>query len=314
MDCRPDLYRVYGSKVFREAVIRDRLSKSIYDSFLKTIELGRTLDESIAPEVAKVMMQWAIEQGATHYAHWFLPMTNNTACKHDSFFMPSSLGEAKLEFPSKTLVKGEPDASSFPSGGLRETFEARGYTTWDPTSPAFVRDGTLFIPSVFLSYTGEALDQKVPLLKSVEAVNKAGIRFLKFFPKINNVKRVTTCAGAEQEYFIVDRALYKKRMDLQICGRTLLGLLPSKSQQLEDHYMANINLTVSNYMADLDNRLWEIGVPAKTKHNEVAPAQHEVACVYSKVNITTDNNHFHSLNPLQLSNNQYLILLPVALI
>ncbi|OHT13376.1 Glutamine synthetase, catalytic domain containing protein [Tritrichomonas foetus] len=290
MDCRPDLYRVYGSKVFREAVIRERLSKSIYDGFLKTIELGRTLDVSIAPEVAKAMMQWAIEQGATHYAHWFLPMTNNTACKHDSFFVPSSLGEAMLEFPSSTLVRGEPDASSFPSGGLRETFEARGYTTWDPTSPAFVRDGTLFIPSVFLSYTGEALDQKVPLLKSVEAVNKAGLRFLKFFPKLKNVKRVTTCAGAEQEYFIVDRGLYKKRMDLQICGRTLLGLLPSKGQQLEDHYMANINTAISNFMADLDNQLWEIGVPAKTKHNEAAPAQHELAPVYEHVNLASDHN------------------------
>lgn len=289
MDYRPDLYRVFGSKVFRESIVRDRLSKSIYESYLKTFELRKPLDVSIAPEIAKAMMQWAIEQGATHYAHWFLPLTNSTACKHDAFFVPSALGEAMLEFPSNTLVRGEPDASSFPSGGLRATFEARGYTTWDPTSPAFVRDGTLYIPSVFISYNGDALDRKVPLLKSVEAINKAGMRLLKFFPKVS-AKRVQTCAGAEQEYFLVDRELYKKRVDLQICGRTLLGLLPSKTQQLEDHYMANIEERVAKFMADLDLNLWEIGVPAKTKHNEVAPGQHELAPVFETVNLASDHN------------------------
>lgn len=289
IDYRPDLYRVYGSKVFREAIVRERLSKAIYESFLKTFELRKPLDVSIAPEIAKAMMQWAIEQGATHYAHWFLPMTNQTACKHEAFFTPSALGEAMLEFPSDTLVRGEPDASSFPSGGLRATFEARGYTTWDPTSPAFIRDGTLYIPSVFQSYTGEALDRKVPLLKSNEAINKAGLRFLKFFPKVP-CKRVITCAGAEQEYFLVDRDLYKQRMDLHICGRTLLGLLPTKGQQLEDHYMGQIKDRVRKFMADLDMRLWEIGVPAKTKHNEVAPAQHELAPVYETVNLASDHN------------------------
>ncbi|KAH0791022.1 glutamine synthetase type III [Histomonas meleagridis] len=289
MDYRPELYKIYGSKTFREAIIRERLTKSIYESYLKTIEYGMPLDVSIAPEVAKVMMQWAIEQGATHYAHWFLPMTNNTACKHDAFFVPSSIGEAMLDFPSNTLVRGEPDASSFPSGGLRATFEARGYTTWDPTSPAFVRDGTLYIPSVFFSYNGEALDRKVPLLKSCEALNSAGLRFLKFFPKVS-AKRVMACVGAEQEYFLIDRDLYNKRTDLKLCGRTLLGALPIKGQQLSDHYMAHIRIQVSKFMSALDQQLWELGVPAKTKHNEVAPSQHELAPVYESVNIASDHN------------------------
>lgn len=288
-DCRPDLYKVYGSKVFREAVIRERLTKGVYDSFLKTIQLGLPLNESIAPDVAKAMMTWAIEQGATHYAHWFLPMTNFTACKHDSFFNPTSIGEAMLDFPASTLVKGEPDASSFPSGGLRATFEARGYTGWDPTSPAFIRDRTLFIPTCFLSYNGESLDQKVPLLRSTEAINNAGLRYLKFFPKIT-ASRVLTCAGAEQEYFLIPRELYIKRLDLRLCGRTLLGYSAPKGQQLDDHYMARIRVKVGEYMADLEQQLWELGVPAKTKHNEVAPSQHELAPVYENVNLASDHN------------------------
>lgn len=287
-DCRPEIYRIYGSKVFREAIIRERLQKSIYESYLNTIEIAAPLDPKIAPEVARVMMEWAIQQGATHYAHWFLPLTNNTACKHDAFFTPSSVGEAKLEFPSNTLVRGEPDASSFPSGGLRATFEARGYTTWDPTSPAFVRDGTLYIPSVFISYTGDALDRKVPLLKSCEALNEAGLRLLKFFPV--RAQRLTASAGAEQEYFLISRELYKRRPDLRLCGRTLLGALPIRGQQLDDHYMGHIRVQVANYMASLDEELWEIGVPAKTKHNEVAPSQHELAPVFENVNIASDHN------------------------
>jgi len=289
MEKNPSLTGLYGSKVFKEAVIRQRLSKKVYESFLKTIELGNTLDVSIAPDVARAMMSWAIENGATHYAHWFLPMTDITACKHDSFYIPTSIGEASLEFPSSTLVKGEPDASSFPSGGLRATFEARGYTTWDPTSPAFVHDGTLFIPSVFVSYNGEALDRKLPLLRSLEAINKHGLRLLKFF-KLKNVTRVFTSVGAEQEYFLVDRDMYEKRLDLKLCGRTIIGGKPPKGQQLDDHYMARIREKVGDFMAALDKELWELGIPAKTKHNEVAPSQHELAPVYEHANIASDHN------------------------
>ncbi|EAX98098.1 Glutamine synthetase, catalytic domain containing protein [Trichomonas vaginalis G3] len=290
MESALDLKPIYGSKVFREAVIRMRLNKKIYQSYLKTIETGSSLDVSIAPDVAKAMMEWAIENGATHYAHWFLPMTDVTACKHDSFFTPTSIGESTLEFPPSTLVKGEPDASSFPSGGLRATFEARGYTTWDPTSPAFVKDGTLFIPSVFVSYNGEALDRKLPLLRSVEALNREGLRFIKFFKGQEDVKRITASVGAEQEYFLIDRKHYEERLDLKMCGRTLLGAKPPKAQQLDDHYMSGIKIRVSDYMKELDHELWELGIPAKTKHNEVAPSQHELAPVYENVNIAADHN------------------------
>jgi glutamine synthetase len=289
-DDRPELSRIFGSKCFREAVIRERLPRAVYESFLKTIELGKPLHIDIAPEVAKAMMSWAIAQGATHYAHWFIPMTNTTACKHEAFFNPSAIGEAVLDFPSSTLVQGEPDASSFPSGGLRATFEARGYTTWDPTSPAFVRSGTLYIPSIFSSYGGESLDQKTPLLKSIEALNVAGLKFVKFFPITKDATRLLAYAGPEQEYFLVPRELFKKRPDLRLCGRTLFGIPPSKGQQLEDHYMGHIKLTVSDFMADLDRELWAIGVPAKTKHNEVAPAQHELAPVYESINTAADHN------------------------
>ena len=290
MESRPTLLKLYGSKVFREAVIRERLTKQVYQSFLKTIEEGLPLDVSIAPKVATAMMQWAIEQGATHYAHWFLPMSNVTASKHDAFLNPTSIGEAVLEFPSETLVKGEPDASSFPSGGLRATFEARGYTAWDPTSPAFISNGTLYIPSVFMSFTGEALDQKVPLLKSIEALNKQGLRFFKFFSQTKDATRVNSTVGAEQEYFLIDRDVYSRREDLKLCGRTLLGASPAKGQQLDDHYMARIRIRVAKFMEELDHNLWELGVPAKTKHNEVAPAQHELACVYETANISSDHN------------------------
>ncbi|KAA6387342.1 MAG: Glutamine synthetase [Streblomastix strix] len=289
-DDRSPLAKIFGSRCFREAIIRDRLPKSVYETFLKTIELGEPLALSIAPAVAKAMMSWALSQGATHYAHWFIPMTNATACKHEAFFNPTAaIGDAILEFPPDTLVRGEPDASSFPNGGLRTTNKARGYTTWDPTSPAFVRDGTLFIPSVFSSYTGEALDRKGPLLKSMEALNKSTLHFLKFFPKAQ-AKRIYTQVGSEQEYFLIPRSLYKKRIDLHLTGRTLLGSFPPKGQQLEDHYMAHIRLEISKFMADLDRELWELGVPAKTKHNEVAPSQHELALVYETVNIASDHN------------------------
>jgi glutamine synthetase len=289
-DDRPELSRLFGSKCFREAVIRERLPRAVFESYIRTIELGKAIQLDIAPQVAKAMMSWAVAQGATHYAHWFIPMTNATACKHEAFFSPSAIGEAVLEFPPSTLVRGEPDASSFPSGGLRATFEARGYTTWDPTSPAFVRSGTLYIPSVFSSYGGEALDQKIPLLKSIEALNVEGLRFLKYFPIGKDAARIHAYAGPEQEYFLVPRELFKKRPDLQLCGRTLLGIPPSKGQQLEDHYMGHIKMGVADFMADLDRELWMIGVPAKTKHNEVAPAQHELAPVYESVNTAADHN------------------------
>jgi glutamine synthetase len=289
-DDRPELSRVFGCKCFREAIIRERLPRAVYESYIRTIELGKPIHIDIAPQVAKALMSWAIAQGASHYAHWFIPLTNATACKHEAFFSPSAIGEAVLEFPSSTLVRGEPDASSFPSGGLRATFEARGYTTWDPTSPAFVRSGTLYIPSVFSSYGGEALDQKIPLLKSIEALNVAGLQFLKFFPIANDATRIHAYAGPEQEYFLVPRDLYKRRPDLRLCGRTLLGIAPSKGQQLEDHYMGHVKLDVADYMSGLDYELWMIGVPAKTKHNEVAPAQHELAPVYEAVNTAADHN------------------------
>ena len=280
----------YGSKVFRESEIRLRLTRKVYESYLKTLETGKSIDVNIAPNVAKAMMDWAIENGATHYAHWFIPMTDSTACKHDAFYTPIAIGEATLEFPSSTLVKGEPDASSFPSGGLRATFEARGYTTWDPTSPAFIRDGTLYIPSVFVSYTGEALDRKLPLLRSCEALNREGLKFIKFFKGQEEVKRLTATVGAEQEYFLIDRKHYEQRLDLKLCGRTLIGSKPPKAQQLGDHYLARIRMRPSDFMQQLDKELWELGIPAKTKHNEVAPSQHELAPVFENANLATDHN------------------------
>ncbi len=279
---------IYGSNVFNDATMRERLPKATYKLLKKTIDEGLTLDVSVAEVVASVMKDWAIEKGATHFTHWFQPMTGITAEKHDSFISPTSDGRVVMEFSGKDLVKGEPDASSFPSGGLRSTFEARGYTAWDCTSPAFVKDGTLYIPTAFCSYTGEMLDKKTPLLRSMEALNKQALRVLKLFG--SSATRVTTTVGPEQEYFLVDRELWNKRKDLIFTGRTLFGTKPPKGQELEDHYFGNIKARVACFMKDLDTELWKLGIAAKTKHNEVAPAQHELAPIFSTSNIATDHN------------------------
>ncbi len=280
---------IYGSSVFNDSTMRERLPKATYKSLKKTIELGLTLDESVAEVVASAMKDWAIEKGATHFTHWFHPMTGITAEKHDSFISPTSDGKIIMEFSGKELTKGEPDASSFPSGGLRATYEARGYTAWDCTSPAFVKDGSLYIPTAFCSYTGEVLDKKTPLLRSMEALNKQALRILKVLGN-TAATRVTTTVGPEQEYFLVDRELFKKRKDLIFTGRTLFGVKPPKGQELEDHYFGNIKERVSAYMKDLDTELWKLGISAKTKHNEVAPAQHELAPIFTTSNVATDHN------------------------
>ncbi len=284
-----DLTKLYGCKVFNEAAMRKYLAPEAYESLRRTQTEGLPLDPKLAPIIANGMKEWAIQMGATHYTHWFQPLTNITAGKHDSFIEPTGDGEITLEFSSKALVKGEPDASSFPSGGLRATFEARGYTAWDPTSPAFVRDGTLYIPTAFCAYTGQALDQKTPLLRSMEAINKQTLRLLRLLGN-TTTHCVTPTVGAEQEYFLVDRALYEKRLDLKVCGRTLLGAKPPKGQELDDHYCGRIRLRVSEYMHALDEALWSLGVPGKTKHNEAAPAQHELAPVFDSANIACDHN------------------------
>lgn len=284
-----DLTALYGSRVFGDAAMRKYLSREVYESLKRTQKDGLPLDPEIASAVAEGMKDWATELGATHYTHWFQPLNNITAGKHDSFLEPVSDGNAVLEFSPKALVKGEPDASSFPSGGLRATFEARGYTAWDPTSPAFVKDGTLYIPTAFCAYTGEALDQKTPLLRSMEVVNNASLRLLRLLGH-TTAKSVVPTVGAEQEYFLIDRAAYEKRLDLKICGRTLLGAKPPKGQELDDHYCGRIRLRVSDFMHALDDELWSLGVPCKTKHNEVAPAQHELAPVFDSANIACDHN------------------------
>jgi len=280
---------IFGSNVFNESVMKERLPKPIYKKLKETINLGLPLDPEVAEVVACVMKDWAVEKGATHYTHWFQPMTGVTAGKHDSFLTPTKDGKAILEFSSKELIKGEPDASSFPSGGLRVTFEARGYTAWDCTSPAFVRDRTLYIPTAFCSYTGEALDLKTPLLRSMEVVSKAALRILRLFGD-TTTRNVITTMGAEQEYFLVDKEYFMKRKDLIYTGRTLFGARPPKGQELSDHYFGNLKDRVSTFMHELDMELWKLGVTAKTKHNEAAPAQHELAPVYSTANIATDHN------------------------
>jgi glutamine synthetase len=284
-----ELLEDYGCLTFTDDVMKERIPKSTYKAFHEAIEKGESLSKETATVVANAMKIWAVENGATHYTHWFMPMTGLTAEKHDAFLEPSE-SKAVLEFSGKTLRKGEPDASSFPSGGLRATFEARGYTAWDCTSPAFIKDGSLYIPTLFCSYTGEALDKKTPLLRSCDALSKAACRLLKLVGE-EGVTKVTASVGAEQEYFLVDDALYQKRMDLKMTGRTLFGAMAPKGQELDDHYFGSIKTRVSAFMKDLDKQLWRYGIPSKTKHNEVAPAQHEVACVYSKVNITCDNNY-----------------------
>ena len=271
---------IFGCNVFGDTVMRERLPKNVYKSVLKTKQLGIALDSDVADVVANAMKDWAIEKGATHYTHWFQPMTGVTAEKHDAFISPTPDGNVIIEFSGKELVKGEPDASSFPSGGLRATFEARGYTAWDPTSCAFIKDNSLYIPTAFCSYTGEILDKKTPLLRSMEVVSEQALRILKLFGN-EKATRVTTTVGAEQEYFLVDKKYYDQREDLILTGRTLFGAKPPKGQELEDHYFGNIKQRVSDYMKDLDEELWKLGIYSKTKHNEVAPAQHELAPIYA---------------------------------
>lgn len=279
---------IFGSMVFNDATMKERLPKATYKALKKTIDLGEPLDISVANVVANAMKDWAVEKGCTHYTHWFQPMTGVTAEKHDSFIDPVGDGTAIMEFGGKELVKGEPDASSFPSGGIRATFEARGYTAWDPTSPAFIRDTTLYIPTAFCSYTGEALDKKTPLLRSMEVLSNAACRTLKLFGK--DVKKVTSTVGPEQEYFLVDKEYFDQRKDLIFTGRTLFGAAAPKGQELDDHYFGALKTRVKDFMADLDVELWKLGITSKTRHNEVAPAQHEVAPIFGTTNIATDHN------------------------
>ena len=280
---------LYGSLVFNDKVMRSKLPKDMYKALKKTIENGTHLELDVANSVAVAMKEWAIENGATHYTHWFQPMTNGTAEKHDSFISPTGDGQVIMDFSGKELVKGEPDASSFPSGGLRATFEARGYTAWDPTSPAFIKDGTLYIPTAFCSYSGEALDKKTPLLRSMQTLDKEATNLLHIIGN-KDVKHVNTTVGPEQEYFLVDKELYKQRKDLVFCGRTLIGAPAPKGQEMEDHYFGALKPRVAAYMHDLDVELWKLGIPAKTKHNEVAPAQHELAPVFDTTNVAVDHN------------------------
>ena len=280
---------LYGSLVFNDKVMRSKLPKDMYKALKKTIESGTHLELDVANSVAVAMKEWATENGATHYTHWFQPMTNVTAEKHDSFISPTGDGQVIMDFSGKELVKGEPDASSFPSGGLRATFEARGYTAWDPTSPAFIKDGTLYIPTAFCSYSGEALDKKTPLLRSVQTLDKEATKLLHIIGN-KDVKHVNTTVGPEQEYFLVDKELYKQRKDLVFCGRTLIGAPAPKGQEMEDHYFGALKPRVAAYMHDLDVELWKLGIPAKTKHNEVAPAQHELAPVFDTTNVAVDHN------------------------
>lgn len=284
-----DIPALYGSLVFNDHVMRAKLPKDIYKALRKTIENNTHLELDVANAVAVAMKEWAVENGATHFTHWFQPMTGFTAEKHDSFITPVDDGQIIMDFSGKELVKGEPDASSFPSGGLRATFEARGYTAWDPTSPAFIKDGTLYIPTAFCSYSGQALDKKTPLLRSMETLSKEATKILHLLGQ-TDVTGVSTTVGPEQEYFLVDKDLYLKRKDLIFTGRTLLGTMPPKGQEMADHYFGALTPRVSSYMHDLDEELWKLGIPAKTKHNEVAPAQHELAPIFDTANVAVDHN------------------------
>ena len=286
---KKNIPELYGSLVFNDKVMKSKLPRDVYKALRKTIENGSHLDLDIANAVAVAMKEWAVENGATHFTHWFQPMTGITAEKHDSFINPVGNGEVIMDFSGKELVKGEPDASSFPSGGLRATFEARGYTAWDPTSPAFIKDDTLCIPTAFCSYSGEALDTKTPLLRSMETINREALRVLKLFGN-EDVTRVVSTVGPEQEYFLVDKELFNKRSDLKLCGRTLFGAPAPKGQEMDDHYFGALRPRVSAFMKELDEELWKLGIPAKTKHNEVAPAQHELATIYTTTNVAVDNN------------------------
>ena len=280
---------IFGSMVFNDSVMRERLPKDVFRQVQRSMNEGRRLDSAAAAVVANAMKDWAIEKGATHYTHWFQPMTGVTAEKHDSFIAPVGGGKVIMEFSGKELIQGEPDASSFPSGGLRATFEARGYTTWDPTSYAFIKDGVLCIPTAFCSYGGEALDKKTPLLRSMEAINREGLRVLKLFGN-EDVRAVKTTVGPEQEYFLLDQSVYERRKDLVYTGRTLFGARPPKGQELDDHYFGSLKPRVREFMKELDEELWKLGVMAKTEHNEAAPAQHELAPIYTTTNIAADHN------------------------
>ncbi|MBQ1477335.1 MAG: glutamine synthetase III [Erysipelotrichaceae bacterium] len=285
-----DIMKTFGSKVFNDAVMKERLSEETYWELRKTIKNGYSLNSSIAREVAEAMKNWAIENGATHFTHWFHPLSGATAEKHESFVSTAGGGSITLSFSPSNLVRGEADASSFPSGGLRDTFEARGYTAWDPTSYAFIKDGILCIPTIFCSYSGEALDHKTPLLRSMEALNEQAMRILHLFGN-EDVDHVKATAGAEQEYFLVDKRYFDQREDLQLTGRTLLGAMPPKGQEMDDHYYGSIKTSVSDFMKDLNEELWKLGIQAKTEHNEVAPSQHELANIFQTVNVSADQNN-----------------------